>query len=127
MINSVFMGMNNTNSDMSDILKQMFGENNKNNYSESSTEEKKQRALELVKENIGLIEFEGTTDSYWKDLETEDTKVMILSIPNNTFIRSSNDLKQELSSKETNGSFLILDGLAYKSNNNYESIVYIKV
>ena len=88
---------------------------------------KKEKALELIKESTGLIEFKGATDAYWKDLETSDVKVMILSIPNGTFIRSANDLKQELSAKDVNGNFLILDGLAYKSNNDSESIVYMKV
>ncbi len=78
--------------------------------------------------NKNNLEFyTGITDSYWKDLETSDIKVMILSIPDGTFIRSANDLKQELSAEEINGNFLILDGLAYKSNNDYDSIVYMKV
>jgi len=93
----------------------------------NNLEEKKEKALELIKESVGLIEFKGATDAYWKDLETADVKVIILSIPNNTFIRSANDLKQELSAKKINGSFLILDGLAYKSNIDTESIVYMKV
>ena len=74
-----------------------------------------------------FFKFKGKTNSYWKDLETVDTKVMILSIPTNTFIRSAKDLKQELSAKDVNGNFLILDGLAYKSNINTKSIVYMKV
>ena len=98
-----------------------------NDKSISSLKEKQQKALELVKEKTGLIEFKGATDAYWKDLETSDTKVMILSIPANTFIRSANDLKQELSAEDVNGDFLILDGLAYKSNINTKSIVYMKV
>ncbi len=98
-----------------------------NDESVSNLKEKQQKALELLKENNGLIEFKGATDAYWKDLETSDTKVMILSIPANTFIRSANDLKQELSSEDINGNFLILDGLAYKSNINTKSIVYMKV
>jgi len=83
--------------------------------------------LEMVKEKTRLIEFKGETNAYWKDLETADTKVMILSIPNGTYIRSANDLKQELSASDVNGNFLILNGLAYKSNNDNESIVYMKV
>jgi len=98
-----------------------------NDESINDLESKQQKALELLKEKTGLIEFNGKTDAYWKDLETADTKVMVLSIPNGTFIRSANNLKQELSSQEINGSFLILDGLAYKSNTDYESIVYMKV
>ena len=109
------------------IRKINIEEDIKNNDSIKSFEEKKEKALELVKENTELVEFKGITDAYWKDLETADVKVMILSIPENTFIRSANDLKQELSAQEVNGSFLILDGLAYKSNISTKSIVYMKV
>ena len=98
-----------------------------NDESISDLKEKQEKALKLIKENTGLIEFKGTTDAYWKDLETSDVKVMILSIPANTFIRSANDLKQELSAEDVNGNFLILDGLAYKSNIGTESIIYMKV
>ena len=52
---------------------------------------------------------------------------MILSIPKKAFIRNAKDLKQELSANEVNGNFLILDGLAYKSNIDTKSIVYMKV
>ncbi|SFV61085.1 hypothetical protein MNB_SV-9-634 [hydrothermal vent metagenome] len=103
--------------------------NDNTNYIESlnSLKEKQEKALELIKEHTKLIEFKGKTDAYWKDLEIADTKVMILSIPNDTFIRSANDLKQELSANDVNGNFFILDGLAYKSNNSNKSIIYMKV
>jgi len=93
----------------------------------NNLEEKKEKALNLIKQDIGLIEFKGATDAYWKDLEIANEKVMVLSIPDGTFIRSAINLKQELSSNDVNGNFLILDGLAYKSNTTSESIVYMKV
>jgi hypothetical protein len=121
------MNSTNNNTNIDDLLKTMLNEKTENNDSESYIEEKQQKALGIIKESTGLIEFTGATDAYWKDLETSDTKVMILSIPANTFIRSAKNLKQELSSEDVNGNFLILDGLAYKSNDDYESIVYMKV
>jgi len=125
MISSIWGSINNVNTsnEIYDLLNGVNEEKIENN----DIEEKKQKALELVKEKTGLIEFKGATDAYWKDLETSDTKVMILSIPANTFVRSANDLKQELSAVDVNGNFLILDGLAYKSNINTKSIVYMKV
>lgn len=71
--------------------------------------------------------FKGKTDSYWKDLEIAKTKVMVLSIPNNTFVRSTNKPKEELSASEVNGEFVILDGLVYKSDNGVKSIIYMEV
>jgi len=113
----------NTSNEIYNLINGIAEEKAENN----DIKEKQQKALVLVKENTGLIEFKGVTDAYWKDLETADVKVMILSIPANTFVRSANDLKQELSAEDVNGNFLILDGLAYKSNISTESIVYMKV
>ena len=74
-----------------------------------------------------IKKFNGTTDGYWKDLEVAKTKVMVLSIPDGTFIRNANKPKEELSAKDVNGEFLILDGLLYKSNVDYEPISYMEV
>ena len=82
---------------------------------------------EKIKDKISLNIFKGETDGYWKDLEVEKTKVMVLSIPDGTFIRSASNPKEELAAKDVNGNFLILDGLLYKSNTDYEQIVYMEV
>ncbi|MCK5537139.1 MAG: hypothetical protein KAI79_09945, partial [Bacteroidales bacterium] len=74
-----------------------------------------------------IQKFKGQTDGYWKDLEVESTKVMVLSIPYGTFIRSANKPKEELSAEDVNGNFLILDGLLYKSNDDSNPIVYMEV
>jgi len=128
---NIFKELKNRSQDIEALYKEFninYDEKDINNSeSVANLQQKIKEALELVKGNDGLIEFKGATDSYWKDLETADTKVMVLSIPNNTFIRSANDLKQELSADVVNGNFLILDGLAYKSNNHTNSIVYMKV
>ena len=91
-----------------------------------SIEEKKE-LKDNIKDIIGLVTFQGKTDSYWKDLEIVGTKIMVISIPRGTFIRCAKNLKEELSSKEVNGKFLILDGLQYKSNDENNPIVYMKV
>lgn len=75
----------------------------------------------------GILSYKGRTAGYWKDLEVDKTKVMVLSIPAGTFIRSANKPKEELSAQEVNGKFPILDGLLYKSNNSQSSIVYMVI
>ncbi len=80
-----------------------------------------------IDKKIKLITFLGATDGYWKDLEVSGTKIMVLSIPEGTFIRSANKPKEELSAKDVNGNFLILDGLLYKSLNSQFPIVYMEV
>ena len=94
----------------------------------SLTTEGKNELINEIKNLIGLITFKGKTDSYWKDLEGAKTKVMVISIPSGTFIRSAkNNIEEELSAKEVNGNFIILDGLQYKSNDEYNPIIYMKV
>ncbi|KOR29550.1 hypothetical protein TI05_15040 [Achromatium sp. WMS3] len=74
-----------------------------------------------------ILQFNGQTDGYWKDLEIASTKVMVLSIPSNTFIRNANKPTEELSANDVNGNFLILDGLVYKSNDAENPIIYMEV
>lgn len=71
--------------------------------------------------------FKGETSGYWKDLEVSGTEVMILSAPDGTFIRNADKPKEEISVKEAQGYFLILNGLLYKSNENNKSIIYMEV
>ena len=83
--------------------------------------------IDKLQKGIQLHTFCGKTDGYWKDLEILKTKVMVLSIPDGTFIRNVNKPKEELSAEDVNGNFLILDGLVYKSNIENKSIVYMEV
>jgi len=80
-----------------------------------------------IEEKIRLHKFVGKTDGYWKDLEVAKTKVMVLSIPDGTFIRNADKPKEELSADQVNGGFLIMDGLVYKSNNSSTPIIYMEV
>lgn len=83
--------------------------------------------LKRLRDKTNICMFKGETDGYWKDLETKKTKVMVLSIPDDSLIRNAAKLKEEISAEEVNGNFLMLDGLAYKSNSDCESIVYMEV
>lgn len=86
----------------------------------------KSELIKEIKNSIGLISFTGQTDSYWKDLEEANTKVMIISIPYGTFITNAKK-GEEYSADMVNGKFIILDGLLYKSNDDSNPIVYMKV
>lgn len=83
--------------------------------------------LGKIQSRIQLHKYIGETDGYWKDLEIDKTKVMVLSIPEGTYVRSANKPKEELSSSDINGKFLVLDGLLYKSNNSDSPVVYMEV
>ena len=78
-------------------------------------------------ESIGLKMFCGQTDGYWKDLEVKNKQVIVLSIPQGTFVRSLGKPDEELSVDDTNCNFHILNGLDYKSNNTTESLVYMEL
>ncbi len=99
---------------------EIFNNRDDENYNET-------QAIEKIMEKIKLHTFKGATDGYWKDLEVKGTKVMVLYIPAGTFIRNSNKPKEELSTEEVNGKFLLLNGLVYKSNTAQSSIVYMEV
>lgn len=87
----------------------------------------KDEVFDKIMQSIGLHIFTGETQSYWKDLQTEDTKVMIISVPDNCHIRGAKDKLEDIPSKDANDKFLILDGLAYKSSDTYNPLVYLEI
>lgn len=80
-----------------------------------------------IMQSIGLHIYTGDTQSYWKDLQTEDTKVLIISVPDSCRIRGAKNKLEDIPSKDANGKFLILDGLAYKSSDNNNPLVYLEI
>ena len=103
----------------------IFGENKEDVY--ELDENKKIKLDKDIQEHISLHTFNGMTDGYWKNLEVAKTKVMIISIPQGTYITSPDKPKEELSAEDVNGNFLILDGLLYKSNTEQNQIIYMEV
>ncbi len=87
----------------------------------------KDKAFDDMMQRIGLHIFTGETKSYWKDLQTEKTKVLIISVPGTSIIRSAKDKLEEITSTKANGKFLILDGLVYKSSDKVNPIVYLEI
>ena len=71
--------------------------------------------------------FSGITDGYWKDLEANDRKYLILKMEDGNFIRNVGKNGEELKSVDVNGKFLILEGIDYKSNNATHQLVYMEV
>jgi len=84
-------------------------------------------AIMEIEKKTALHTFKGTTSGCWKNLEIASTKVMVLSISNETFIRNANKPLEELSEMDVKGNFLILDGLVFKSNSAQKQIVYMEV
>ena len=83
----------------------------------------------MLKKKLGkeLKVFSGDTEAYWKDIEPKGKKVMIISMEYGNYIRNAGKFGEELSSEDINGKFVILDGIDYKSNNNYQEILYMEV
>lgn len=82
-----------------------------------------------LKEYLGteLKIFKGDTQAYWKDLEPPSRKCLILGMANGNYVRSSGVFGEELTSKDVNGQYLILDGIDYKSNNSTHEFLYMEV
>lgn len=96
------------------------------NDKENSSASKLDNIIEKIQNKCSIHVFNGETGDFFKTLEEEPTKVMILNIPNNTFIASPKNIKKEYTHEDVNGKFLILDGLLYKSKV-HSSIVYMEV
>ena len=83
--------------------------------------------FDKIMQSIGLHIFTGDTQSYWKGLQTKDTKVMIISVPGSCRVRSANDKSEGIASQDANGKFLIFDGLDYQSSDTDKPIVYLEI
>ena len=71
--------------------------------------------------------FAGTTDGYWKDLETKGKKYMIISMGSGDFVRSAGVQGGDLDSEDINNKFVIVDGIDYKSNSPSRKLLYMEV
>ncbi|SES42558.1 hypothetical protein SAMN04487884_1497 [Butyrivibrio fibrisolvens] len=69
----------------------------------------------------------GETAGYWTDLEPKGKKYMIISIGAGDFVRSAGVQGGDLSSVDVNESFVIVDGVDYKSNSNSRKLLYMEV
>lgn len=70
--------------------------------------------LDSLGENI--VSFSGETNSYWKDLEPNGRKFMIVSMDSGDYVRSTALNGGDLSCDDVKNKFVIVDGIDYKSN-----------
>lgn len=63
-----------------------------------------------------IKECRGATDGYWKDLEAKGTKCMVLSCYSDCYVRDAGKVGGDISGRDANQKYLILDGLDYKGN-----------
>lgn len=79
----------------------------------------------ILKDNLKI--FSENTDSYWKDIEPDETKrFMILSMGSESRVRALKDKGTELRSGDVNNMFVILKGIDFKNNYN-NSLLYMEV
>ena len=74
-----------------------------------------------------LVSFAGKTDDYWKDLEPKGKRYMIISIGQGDYVRAAGVLGGDLSKKDIENKFVILDGIDYKSNSALRELRYMEV
>lgn len=74
-----------------------------------------------------LKSFKGATDGYWKDLETNEKKYMVISMSSGAYVRSAGEKDGDLSSADVKNSFLVLDGIDFKSNYSKYELLYMEV
>jgi hypothetical protein len=71
--------------------------------------------------------FAGHTEGYWKDLQPQGKKFLVIKMENGNFVSNQGVTGEEIGSEQINGKFLILDGIKYKSNNANHRLVYMEV
>ena len=74
-----------------------------------------------------LITFSGVTDGYWKDLEPNDKKYMIINMDQGDFVRSAGLSGGDLNRDNVFNKFVIVDGIDYKSNSDTHQLIYMEV
>jgi len=74
-----------------------------------------------------LHKYSGYTDGYWKDLEPKGKKYMIIKIDEGDYVRSSGAFGKDLSFEDVKNKFVIVDGIDYKSNSSWHSLLYMEV
>lgn len=67
------------------------------------------------------------THEYWDDIETKGKKYMIISIEYGDYVRPTGVQGVDLGEDDILNKFVILDGIDYKSNNEYHKLLYMEV
>lgn len=79
----------------------------------------------ILNDNLKIII--ENTDSYWKDIEPDESRrFMILSMGSESRVRALKDKGTELRSGDVNCKFVILKGIDFKNNNN-NRLLYMEV
>lgn len=71
--------------------------------------------------------FVGKTDDYWKDIEPEGKRYMIISMDDGDIVRSSGKFRGDLKFEDIEDEFVIIDGIDYKSKSNTHQLLYMEV
>lgn len=98
----------------------------------------KMKMFDAIKKIIGSSDFEekmggnlqkyaGVTDGYWKDLEPKGKKYMIISMGYGDYVRAAGLKDGDLSSSDVTNSFVIIDGIDYKSSSTQRQLLYMEV
>lgn len=87
---------------------------------------------DIVVNNIGLLGdnlycFNGATEAYWKDVEANGKKYMILDIGLKDYVRAAGVKDGDMGREDVLGKFPILDGIDYKSNTTRTALLYMEV
>lgn len=98
----------------------------------------KMEMFNAIKEMISMSDFEeelgdnlhkyaGVTDGYWKDLEPKGKNYMIIGMGSGDYVRAAGLKDGDLSSSDVTNSFVIIDGIDYKSSSTYRQLLYMEV
>lgn len=85
----------------------------------------KDRFINALGDN--LKKFAGETQAYWKDIEPQGKRYMIITMTSGDYVRAAGVNGGDLSQEDIDGQFRIIDGIDYKSNDASHRLLYMEV
>ena len=109
------------------LRKYWIGENADNNISASinTIVSIKENIMEILKDDLKIVK--SDTQAMWDQIERPETKIMVLSIAEGTFVKNAGVFAEKISAGDVRGKLLILQGLEYQSNSAANELRYMEV
>lgn len=73
-----------------------------------------------------FIKVRKNTQGMWDNIEPNEVSVLVISVSSGAFVKNIDSFDEKIG-RETNGFFLILDGLAFQSNSSNADVYYLVV
>ena len=83
------------------------------------------KALEILGSDAKIVMRD--TQAMWDPIERKETRIMVISIENGTFVKNADKFNEKMSYTDVNFKLPLLDGLDYQCNDEYYKLIYMEV